>query len=246
MRDTLSPAARPRARGSSSPRRSSGSSPSTWRADAITAEQSGPCSCYRSGRTRCCARRRRPDASGCGVDADTERLRRERRRRDRPRSQRVQGCTAAGRVPRPRAASGLGVEPLCGRCSSPASGSCSCCRSRSRSRSRPSSPAAVRSSTRARASAGTWSRSSIFKFRTLLVDAEQRIGARLLTPGDPLYTPIGRFLKRTKLDEIPQLLNVDPRRHEPGRPAPDPSGLPRDLDARDPQLRGALRGAARA
>jgi lipopolysaccharide/colanic/teichoic acid biosynthesis glycosyltransferase len=49
---------------------------------------------------------------------------------------------------------------------------------------------------------------SIYKFRTLLVDAEQRIGARLLTPGDPLYTPVGRFLKKTKLDEIPQLWNV--------------------------------------
>jgi lipopolysaccharide/colanic/teichoic acid biosynthesis glycosyltransferase len=49
---------------------------------------------------------------------------------------------------------------------------------------------------------------TIYKFRTLLTDAEQRIGARLLTPGDPLYTPVGRFLKRTKLDEIPQLLNV--------------------------------------
>jgi lipopolysaccharide/colanic/teichoic acid biosynthesis glycosyltransferase len=49
---------------------------------------------------------------------------------------------------------------------------------------------------------------TIYKFRTLLVDAEQRIGARLLTPADTLFTPIGRFLKRYKLDEIPQLLNV--------------------------------------
>jgi lipopolysaccharide/colanic/teichoic acid biosynthesis glycosyltransferase len=48
----------------------------------------------------------------------------------------------------------------------------------------------------------------IFKFRTLQVGAEEKIGARLLTEQDSFYTKIGKFLKRTKLDELPQLLNV--------------------------------------
>jgi lipopolysaccharide/colanic/teichoic acid biosynthesis glycosyltransferase len=48
----------------------------------------------------------------------------------------------------------------------------------------------------------------IRKFRTLIVGAEQKIGARLLKEEDQLHTPIGKFLKKTKLDELPQLLNV--------------------------------------
>ena len=49
---------------------------------------------------------------------------------------------------------------------------------------------------------------TIYKFRTLRTGAEKEIGARLLTTKDDFYTPIGRFLKRSKLDEIPQLWNV--------------------------------------
>jgi lipopolysaccharide/colanic/teichoic acid biosynthesis glycosyltransferase len=51
---------------------------------------------------------------------------------------------------------------------------------------------------------------SIYKFRTLAVGAEQKIGARLLTPEERrLYGGrLGPLLKKSKLDELPQLLNV--------------------------------------
>lgn len=47
----------------------------------------------------------------------------------------------------------------------------------------------------------------IWKFRTMVVDAERQ--GRAITVGqDPRITRIGRYLRTTKLDEIPQLLNV--------------------------------------
>lgn len=47
----------------------------------------------------------------------------------------------------------------------------------------------------------------IFKFRTMCLDAEAK-GRQITVGADPRITKSGRFLRKTKLDELPQLLNV--------------------------------------
>lgn len=72
-------------------------------------------------------------------------------------------------------------------------------------------------------------RFKIYKFRSMRIDAGDATGVRQTVKGDSRVTWIGKILRKTSFDEIPQLLNVvkgdmslvGPRPHVPGMLAAD-------------------------
>lgn len=86
---------------------------------------------------------------------------------------------------------------------------------------------------------------TIFKIRTMIDKCESLTGPRWTIPGDPRITPLGWLLRKTHIDELPQLLNVllgqmsliGPRPERPEFVAELSRKLP-DYDARHEVLPG--------
>lgn len=90
----------------------------------------------------------------------------------------------------------------------------------------------------------------LYKFRTMRPDAEDGRGATLAQQNDPRVTSVGRFLRKTRIDELPQLLNVLKGDMSLIGPRPERPELAREFEERIPgfsrrlQVRAGLTGLA--
>lgn len=81
----------------------------------------------------------------------------------------------------------------------------------------------------------------IYKFRTMIQNAEAESGARLASEKDPRILPVGRFLRATRLDELPQIYNILKGDMSIVGPRPERPELAAEIEAEIPEFRYRLK-----
>jgi len=82
---------------------------------------------------------------------------------------------------------------------------------------------------------------TLYKIRTMVQDSERLTGPVWCVPGDPRVTPIGRVLRATHLDELPQLWNVLRGELSLIGPRPERPTIAAELERAIPDYRERLR-----
>lgn len=76
----------------------------------------------------------------------------------------------------------------------------------------------------------------IYKFRTMIQDAEKDGRAHMALEGDERILPVGRFLRATRLDELPQLINILKGEMSMVGPRPERPELAEEIEAELPEF----------
>lgn len=76
----------------------------------------------------------------------------------------------------------------------------------------------------------------IYKFRTMIQDAEKDGKARLASENDDRILPVGKFLRATRMDELPQLINILKGEMSLVGPRPERPELAAEIEAEIPEF----------
>lgn len=81
----------------------------------------------------------------------------------------------------------------------------------------------------------------VYKFRSMRVDAEKDGVARLASDGDSRITPVGQFIRKMRLDELPQLFNILKGDMSIVGPRPERPEIAKQYEAEIPEFKYRLR-----
>lgn len=81
----------------------------------------------------------------------------------------------------------------------------------------------------------------LYKFRSMIVDAENQSGACLASKNDARITPIGRFIRKLRIDELPQFINILKGDMSVVGPRPERPEIARQYEETIPEFRFRLK-----